>query len=109
MASRKKQQNMEKPIMSKVGIIDSERNPFSRPRWISDGLSFTLKRQKQFDEAGLFGRSVGSILSIPDINKGRYLAFVAIAWGFAELKYGRLTATEKWGDRFNYDGFGRLI
>jgi hypothetical protein len=95
--------------MKEVGIVDPERNPFGRLTWISDGLSFTLKRQKQFDEAGLFGRSKDSITSIPDKNKGKYLAFVAIAWGFAEMNNGRLIITEKWVNRFNYDGFGRLI
>jgi hypothetical protein len=100
---------MDRPIMSRDGIVDSARNPFIFPSWISQGNPFTLHRQKQFENAGLIGMSVENIQGIGKTNEGRYLAFVAIAWGFAKLVNDRLTATEKWLNRFNYDGYGHRI
>jgi hypothetical protein len=40
------------------------------------------------------------------INENKYVAFVAIRWGFAKFKDRKLVPTEKWEKRGNYNGYG---
>ena len=92
-------------MANKTGIVDKKQNPFARKSWIQQGYSFTKYRQGQFD---ILGKSFDEIWKI-DPNIGRYLAFVSIRWGFAEMKDNRLVPIEKWHNRDLYDGFGNLI
>lgn len=73
------------------GIIDRERNPFTIPSWIRQNLSFTSFRQKEFNL--LIGKNEETIRSIGR-DRGRYPAFVAIRWGFAEISDKILCATK---------------
>jgi hypothetical protein len=88
------------------GIIDIERNPFGRKSWIIQGYPLTLKRKNQLSV--LFGKDTETIKKIRNINDGKYVAFVAIRWGFAVIIKGRLIATEKWTNQGNYDDFGQI-
>ena len=97
---------MDKPIMRKVGIVDFTINPFATSRWINDGRRFTQKRQDQFDEQKLLGMHQDAIFNLPDRNQSNYLAFTAIAWGFAVLVDGILQPTEVWEKRDLYNEFG---
>jgi len=89
------------------GIIDLESNPFVHESWIAQGFGFTPKRQGQIEN--LFGRNDENILMFQPENDNRYVAFVAIRWGFARLLNNKLTPTEKWNNRDNYDGHGRPL
>ena len=75
------------------GVIEEDRNPFAQPSWIEQGYSFTEHRR---DQAGaLLGKTVQEIRDMGG-NEGEYPAFVAIRWGYAEIKDNRLTPTAKW-------------
>ena len=89
------------------GIIDLERNPFTHESWIEQGFGFTSKRQNQIEI--LFGQSIEYILTTQPENDNRYVAFVAIRWGFAYLLNKNLTPTEKWFNRHLYDRHGHPI
>ena len=89
------------------GIIDLERNPFSHESWIEQGFSFTPKRQEQLEN--LFGQRVENILTTQPENDARYVAFVAIRWGFAKIINMELAPTEKWNNRHLYDGHGQPL
>jgi hypothetical protein len=89
------------------GIIDSENNPFIRQSWVEQGLALTPMRQGQLPE--LFGKTEQNILMINPENDGRYIAFISIRWGFAVIMGGKLTPTEKWTNRFQYDGHGHPL
>lgn len=90
----------------KEGIIDNN-NPFTQDSWIKQGYGFTIHRQKQISE--LFGKDKSNILGTNPRNENSYVAFVAIRWGFAIIKGGKLTPTEKWTNRFLYDGHGQPL
>lgn len=94
---------MKHTIVDK-GIIDLERNPFTHESWVMQNLGFTPKRQNQIEN--LFGQSAENILMTQPENDNRYVAFVAIRWGFAKIIKGKLTPTEKWSNRDIYDGHG---
>jgi len=87
------------------GIIDLVSNPFAHESWIMQGFGFTGKRQGQIEN--LFGQSIEYILMTQPENENRYVAFVAIRWGFACLVNKELTPTEKWNNRHLYDGHGK--
>lgn len=95
------------------GIIDRDKNPFSlkkngdeETKWIDDRRGLTLKRKVQCEK--LFGQNIESIFS--QRNYGKYVAFTAIRWGFAEMSMdGKLTETIKWKDKHLYDERGNLI
>lgn len=89
------------------GIIDSDNNPFAHESWIQQGFGFTPKRQEQAEK--IFGSSAEKILITKPENYNRYVAFVSIRWGFAKINKGKLTPTEKWINRFLYDGHGQLL
>ena len=94
--------------MDQTGIIDLIRNPFATNRdWIRQGLALTKKRQKQLTV--LIGKESKDILKISPINYGKYVAFVAIRWGFAEIIDGKLTSTDKLDNLQLYDEFGQYI
>lgn len=89
------------------GIIDHNKNPFTRESWIQQGFGFTPKRQEQAEK--IFGSSAKKILITKAENYNRYVAFVSIRWGFAKIVADRLTPTDKWQNRFLYDGHGQLL
>lgn len=89
------------------GVIDSFKNPFVHQPWIEQGWSFTLHRQQQIED--LFGKSKEYIIETKPANNIKYVAFVAIRWGFALIADGKLTPTEKWYNRHLYNGKGRPI
>lgn len=86
---------MEPHVYRHQGIIDSPRNPFvgSRNDWIRQGCRFTEHRQDQAKH--LLHETVEEIWKKPP-NSGRYPAFVAIRWGYAEIKGNKLVPTGKW-------------
>ena len=85
------------------GVIDYARNPFCSNDWIKQGRGFAAHRQKQL--ANILGKTVDELKKIRR-NNGSYPAFVAIRWGFAEVRKNKLIPTEKWNNRFVYDFFG---
>ncbi len=85
-------------MQNKVGAIDKERNPFSCEDWINQGFSLTSHRQDQMKV--ILGKSVDEIFDL-DRNEGSYPAFVAIRWGFAEVKDNKLVATPKFSTTDN--------
>ena len=89
------------------GIIDKIKNPFAIPSWIEQGygLTYKKKRNRQENLPALFNRTPDEILKL-NRNEGKYLAFVAIRWGFAEIIDNRLTPTEIWHNRIQYDEYG---
>jgi hypothetical protein len=87
----------------KSGVIDYARNPFYCDDWISQERRLTAHRQKQF--SNILGKTIEEIKKI-NRNEGSYPAFVAIRWGFAEVRKNKLIPTEKWSNRFDYDFFG---
>lgn len=89
------------------GIIDLDSNPFAHESWIDQSFGFTPKRQNQIEN--LFGQSAENILISEPENDNRYVAFIAIRWGFVRMINEKLTPTEKWSNRNIYDGHGRLI
>jgi len=89
-----------------IGIIDKANNPFSRTEWIKQEFPFTAKRQVQFSV--LIGKDIKTIANIKPENYGKYVAFVAIRWGYATIKDSKLAPTEKWLNRYNYDKYGHL-
>lgn len=103
----------EKLMTENLGIIDSKFNPFSlkkngkeETKWIEDRRGLTLKRKVQCEK--LFGQNIESIFS--QRNYGKYVAFTAIRWGFAEMSMdGKLTETIKWKDEHLHDERGNLI
>jgi hypothetical protein len=89
------------------GIIELENNPFAHQSWIEQGFGFTPKRQGQVET--LFGQSIENILMTQPENENRYVAFVAIRWGFASFLNKNLIPTEKWFNRHLYDKYGHPI
>lgn len=77
------------------GVIDKSRNPFvgSNNDWIQQGYAFTEHRRDQAKR--LLYKTIEEILKEPP-NSGRYPAFVAIRWGYAEIKGNKLVPTAKW-------------
>lgn len=96
-----------KRITVDKGIIDSESNPFAHESWVAQSFGVTPKRQGQIEN--LFGQSAENILMSQPENDNRYVAFLAIRWGFACLLKNKLTYTEKWSNRHLYDGHGRPL
>jgi len=74
------------------GVIEEDRNPFTQPSCIEQGYSFTEHRRDQAE--ALLGKTVQEIRDTGP-NEGEYPAFVAIWWGYAEIKDNRLTSTAK--------------
>jgi hypothetical protein len=89
------------------GIINLTDNPFVHESWVQQNYGFTEKRQSQIEN--LFDESIENILMNQPDNVNRYVAFAAIRWGFAIVKDGELTPTEKWTNRFHYDGHGQPL
>jgi hypothetical protein len=87
------------------GIIDSTSNPFAHESWILQSFGFTAKRQRQIEN--LFGQSIENILIYQPENDNRYVAFVAVRWGFAKIIKEKLTPTDKWLNRNLLDGHGQ--
>lgn len=87
----------------KEGIIDKEKNPFGTPSWIKQGygLTYKNKRNRQEDLPILFNKTVDEINKMSR-NDGKYVAFVAIRWGFAKIINNKLVPTEIWKDRAKY-------
>lgn len=92
--------------MEDIGIIDKKLNPFYDEGWCNQNRTLTPHRKDQLKK--LLGQSVESIRRLTD-NEGKYVAFVAIRWGFAVLIDGKLTETEKLLSEGIYDGRGKPI
>lgn len=90
--------------MRQSGNIDLDQNPFAVDSWINQGFGLTKHRTRQL--AKILYNSVVAISELPR-NEGKYVAFVAIRWGFAEIINGKLIPTKKWDNRQNYDDFGQ--
>ena len=88
------------------GIIDKKLNPFYDAGWCAQNLPLTPHRKEQLKK--ILGHSIEDIKRIKP-NEGKYVAFLAIRWGFAKLIDGKLTETEKLYDEGLYDGRGNLI
>jgi len=97
--------NTVKPIPHKMenaeGIVDEFSNPFAKPSWIKARQPLTSHRQIQL--IPLLGKEISTF---QDQNEEKYPAFLGIRWGFATIEKGKLIHTEKWINRFNYDGRG---
>ena len=76
------------------GIIDIERNPFTRNSWVKQGRKLTGGRPSELNE--LLGYSVKEINGMDDDNVTNYSAFVGIRWGYAEVVNDTLVGTKKW-------------
>jgi hypothetical protein len=96
-----------------MGIIDADRNPFlgNHKDWIRTqrrGLSELVHSRV----LKLFGRTVKEIRGAKHKkarNEVRFPSFVAIRWGFAEVKGGRLIPSKKWDAIPLYDKYGVLL
>lgn len=89
--------------MRQSGNIDLDQDPFALDSWINQGYGLTKHRTKQL--AQILFKSIEDISALPR-NEGKYVAFVAIRWGFAEIINGKLIPTKKWDNRQNFDYFG---
>ena len=89
-----------------IGIVTKEKNPFISPNWIKQCYPFTITRQQQFVK--LINKNFSEVYSQKPINENKYVAFVAIRWGFANLHDKKLVPTEKWEKRGDYNGYGLL-
>ena len=89
-----------------IGITTKKENPFINPIWIKQCYPFTLTRQQQFVK--LINKESTDVYSQKPINENKYVAFVAIRWGFAKLLDNRLVTTEKWENRGSYNGYGLI-
>lgn len=85
------------------GIIDTAKNPFASADWIRQNRPLTTHRKEQL--LVLFNMNLENIGKM-NPNEGKYVAFVAIRWGFASVEENRLVQTEKWEHHSNYDGYG---
>lgn len=90
--------------MNQNGIIDLNRNPFVVNDWINQGYGLTKHRSEQL--AKILFKSVAEISKLPQ-NEGKYVAFVAIRWGFAEIIDGKLLPSQKWDNRQKLDVYGQ--
>ena len=81
-----------KHSISEVGIIDLVRNPFAIKSWIAQGYGLTRHLVDQ-----LFKILYLPLENIPTLprNEGKYVAFVAVRWGFAEISDSQLCPTKK--------------
>ena len=77
--------------ISTTGIIDLLRNPFAFKSWIDQGYGLTPYRSDQLSK--ILYLSVDDISALPR-NKGKYVAFVAVRWGFAEISDNQLHPTK---------------
>lgn len=89
--------------MNQSGIIDLIRNPFVVNDWINQGYGLTKHRSEQL--ANILFKTVDEISELLR-NEGKYVAFVAIRWGFAEIIIGKLLPTKKWDNRQKYVDYG---
>lgn len=87
-----------KPNIDEIGIIDEVKNPFGRNRqsWIEQGYGLTKHRKAQL--MPLLNMRTMQILDDRPENEARYVAFIAIRWGFAILSDGKLLRTQKLDD-----------
>lgn len=87
-----------KNIIGEVGIIDEVKNPFSRNRqsWIEQGYGLTKHRKAQL--MPLLNMQAKQILDYRPENEAKYVAFIAIRWGFAMLSNEKLVGTHKLDD-----------
>lgn len=97
-------------LINEVGIINEINNPFASNRqyWIQQGCGFTKHRKTQLHP--LLNISKDNILDLRPENEARYVAFIAIRWGFAKLTEDQiLKATERFNNYDQYNKFGQKI
>jgi hypothetical protein len=87
----------------KKGIIAVKQNLFAVQSWIDQEYRLTKHRSEQL--CSLFGETIDKINQM-NRNQGKYVAFVGIRWGFAEIKGNKLIHTKKWDRKLEYDDYG---
>lgn len=104
------QENIEsmKNDITKHGILVPSKNPFveNKYAWIEQGYGLTEHRKRQL--LLLLDKTAQEIMDFEDENNTRYVAFVAVRWGFAEVIEGVLKRTGKLDDYKSYDKWGVL-
>lgn len=88
---------MESSSKRYEGVVDKSQNPFACDFWIEQGYPLTRHRHDQVER--LLSKTVEEIRAIDKRDgptRGSYPAFVAIRWGYAEIKNNRLVPTRKW-------------
>lgn len=102
----KPKSNPMKNINGVIGIIDEVKNPFSRNRqsWIEQGYGLTKHRKAQL--LPLLNMQTKQILDYRPENEAKYVAFIAIRWGFAILSNEKLVGTQKLDDYVFYTPHG---
>jgi len=93
-----------KHSISDTGIIDLLRNPFAFKSWIDQSYGLTPHRSDQLSK--ILYLPVADIKALPR-NEGKYVAFVAVRWGFAIIGKGKLLPTKKWDNRRELDEYGQ--
>jgi len=91
-------------MMKQTGIIDLNKNPFAIKSWIDQGYGLTPQRGDLL--SSILHKTLSDISVLPR-NEGKYVAFVAIRWGFAEINNAKLLPTKKWDNRQKYDDYGQ--
>ncbi len=91
---------------SNTGIINELRNPFTKNRssWIEQEFGLTEHRRAQL--FSLLNLSIEEIIDDVSENESRYVAFIAVRWGFAIVEEGKLRAAEKIVNSGMYDERG---
>lgn len=95
-----------KNTIGETGIIDEVNNPFGRNRqsWIEQGYGLTKHRKAQL--MPLLNMQTEQILDYRPENEAKYVAFIAIRWGFAILSGEKLVRTQKLDDYESYTPYG---
>jgi NTP pyrophosphatase (non-canonical NTP hydrolase) len=91
--------------MPAIHNTDRNKNPFYRESWDRQNYPLTCHRQEQLKE--LFGKGIEEIAKNFPENEGKYVAFIAIRWGFVEIVNNKIMPTDIWHLRSDYDGYGR--
>lgn len=89
-----------------IGIIDEIKNPFAKNQsaWVEQNYCLTELRRAQL--LSLLNLGIEKIMDDENQNENRYVAFIAIRWGFTIKEEGKLRATEKLINSGMYDGSG---
>lgn len=88
-------------MMTEIGVIEKDRNPFTCQPWVEAGLEFTESIRRFLPP--LLGKDERTIRNKFSSHDGTKIAFIAIRWGYAQWADGKLEATEKWLKEVNSD------
>lgn len=81
-------------MITDIGVIENDKNPFSCQPWIEQSLEFTEEISRFLPP--LLGKDERTIRNRFSMHDGTKIAFVAIRWGYAQWTDGKLIATGKW-------------